>query len=150
MWTPPWAQPNRLGKLIFDASAPGSPPTMTVWRVQDKDGTGVYGGNGTLYRATMSADKILTDSEYVEFDKEMGRQHPPPLRDFVREEWEDVPPKERERFLFGFLTPKDAYDWFGPIHMMLMEQAGAELAPRRAKKVYLSMSGRQLIFLPAD
>lgn len=151
MWTPPWTRgSNQLGKLIFDAESPGSPPYTIVWRVQEEDGSGVYGGGKALFRAGMIADKVLTDREYEEYDREFGNKHPIPLQDFVPAEWEDVPSGERDRFLFGFRSPADAYEWFGPVTLMLMEQVGAKLVQRKARKVFLSKSERQLIFLPYD
>lgn len=151
MWTPPWTRgSNQLGKLIFDAESPGSPPYTIVWRVEEADGTGVYGGGKALYRAGELALKVLTDSEYDEFSKEMGFKHPIPFQDFVPAEWSDLPRAEQERFLFGFQRPSDAYEWFGPVHMQLMEQVGAKLVQRKARKVFLSKSEKQLIFLPYE
>ena len=151
MWTPPWARgSNQLGRLIFDAESPGSEPYTLVWRVEEADGTGVYGGDKALFRAGMIAYKVLTDREYEAFSNEMGNKHPIPLADFEAPEWEDLSKTEREKFLFGFRHPSDAYEWFGPIHLDLMEQVGAKLVQRRARKVFLSKSERQLIFLPAD
>lgn len=149
MWTPPWTRgSNQLGKLIFDAT-PEQPFTY-VWRVQEKDGSGVYGGGKALFRAGMLANKVLTDREYEQYDREFYNKHPIPLQDFVPAEWEDVPSEERDRFLFGFQRPADAYEWFGPITLMLMEQEGAELVRRKARRVFLSKSEKQLIFLPYE
>lgn len=149
MWTPPWTRGhNRLGSPIFDADAPGSRPYTIVWRLQDATGAGVYSGKYLIEGRKVAALDPKTLRKWDE--EEDYRPHPIPLADFPRDEWEDLPPFTKRRMLFGFRTEDDAERWFGPVHLHIFMGLGARVVPRRAKKVYLSNSESQVIFLPAD
>jgi hypothetical protein len=140
-----------LGKLIFDASAPGSPPTMTIWRVEEEDGQGPYGTGRALYNAVQIAEAALSPEEFREFERERDTSlRPSPRADFEPAEWLDLHPRDRSKLMFGFASREDAYKWFGPVHMKLLKRMGAKLVRRQAKKVFLSTSGSQLVYIPAN
>lgn len=49
---------------------------------------------------------------------------------------------------FAFARPEDAVEWMGPKHMAFLEKAGFHLRKVPASKVWISSSGRQVMFHP--
>lgn len=50
---------------------------------------------------------------------------------------------------FGFLTEADAWRWFGDEGVMALLDAGFDLVEVEATEVYVSYSGRQVMYCPA-
>ena len=116
-----------LGALTFEATS--STPYTLVWRVENAQGIGPYSDTPSPYARGLGTTSV-----------------PMPSRDFPAEEWEHLP--NRSAYLFAFptkelalqLTPK----W------VLAPGSGFKLTPRKARKVYISNSGKQVIFLPYE
>lgn len=72
-----------------------------------------------------------------------------PQFDFYNDEWAALPAKEQRKYLFGFAKKSDAAVWFGPQTLKHFARQGFQVTPVKARKVVLSKSGRQVIFIPA-
>lgn len=75
---------------------------------------------------------------------------PVPYDDFPFKEWMGRPYPEMQKFKFAFPSTEAAKKWFGDDLLARMAKRGFKLRPVPAKKVYISSSGKQVIFLPHD
>lgn len=132
-----------LGRLVFDAG--DSKRTKTVWRIQDSQGRGVYSSE-RYFDLGWRASK-LSKEEYWQYLQEDLLPKPFPGIDFPGDEFD---PRASKDLIFGFLKQEDAEKWFGPVTLRLLIQSGFSLVPRKAKKVFLSRSKKQVAFIPAD
>jgi hypothetical protein len=122
---------EKMACIHDDAAKP-----MTVYRVQDAEGRGPY--------AQAAVPEGLWGNT---------RTTPAPHRDFI-DDPQAYNALDREegnaRGLFGFERPEDADAWFGRAGMNKLRVAGFDVVPRRASRVHRSMSGKQVLFTPAE
>lgn len=168
MWQPPWA-PRSLGKLIFDEPK----KTMLVWRVQKCEGVGRKKRcAGPFFRG--APQEVRRIVEPLQSDTEST---PGPDRDFrgdgfefkkgglrLKTEWAAVMdwfkahpevktlneyPGKLNKFYFAFPTKEAAEEWIGKGRLTALARYGYKLETVPAKRVWLSRSKRQVIFVPA-
>lgn len=120
---------------------------MVVWRVQDDEGLGPYNGGRVDYPNA----KCMQPACHPVYGNPRLARAPDPHDDF---EESDLSIWNRDRWTgpfvirFGFLNYRDAVAWFGKARLDLMETVGYYPTPRKAKKVWLSISGKQVMFVP--
>jgi hypothetical protein len=128
-------KPEPMVKMALIHDDPQNP--VTVYRVQNENGEGPYNSDPKIYSKVMS----LTSRNYT----------PPP--------WDDFPPSEsgqlhfdkgKQKLRFAFEKPEHAYNWFGPKALDTLKEHGFAITPIKAKKVYRSDSGAQLMFEPHE
>lgn len=152
-----------LGETIHE----GEEGPMLVWRVQNAQGKGPYrkgpaAGRGdldpnlpskerALYRFVMSGDRYGKHPEITSGDARLlvgSMLQPVPPEDFERHEWHAMPEATLKQYKFGFPTKRAAADWLGTKALARLEQEGFKLVQVPARRVVLSKSGRQLLFVP--
>jgi len=134
---------------------------MTVWRIQnDVTGKGLY-GNRDMGKPNWSWWEAANGPP----DPEWGGVSDPssPEMDFDRADYSDYL-KHHPDVRFGLLKPEDALEWVDPhTYSLLVSPEGdsdgpehwgrpgrIRLVPVKARKVWRSKSGRQVIYLPHE
>lgn len=134
-----------LGVLVHDDSE----NPMDVWRVQDAAGRGPYVLQGRQLVLRPEIDKVIeelsTDERVAYFTEAARRSQPVPQKDFF--EWVSYTP---DSMYYGFEKPADAQKWFGKRGLAVLAKAGFTLVKVPAKKVYTSISRKQVRFQPAE
>lgn len=121
--------------LIYDDKIP-----KMVWRIEDEEGAGPYcrkNKYGYFNGKTRSA--VIWEVLYNVY-----KHQPAPERDFSKNELLLL--NGDLRYRFGFLYKKDAIKWFGEAGIKQLESFGYKLIKRKANKIWLSISGSQVIF----
>ena len=160
------SRPTNLGKLVFDSPK----ETMTVWRVQRCTKTkGV--------RRCMGPFNLMASDLYPE-DKGKDREQrtaakvkrlveklmkdtpntPTPKKDFKGDKFDfskkrviqKSDPVFGPQYYFGFAHEADAKAWIGPRMLTALAKYKFTLQPVLAKRVWLSKSKKQVIFVPAE
>lgn len=156
-----------LGELIHE----GRERPMMVWRIQRKSGQGPYRGaqrfdidpknpdlpstDRALYRFIMSGDKFGGKDKYLAASSMMDVKNfvasalnPGPSTDFEVREWAALPEKTKAQYVFGFPTKRSIIDWVGTRRLKGLAAEGYELVEVPARRVIISKSGRQVLFIP--
>jgi hypothetical protein len=71
------------------------------------------------------------------------KKRPTPANDFTDDEQHLI-----ENRYYGFETPEHAHSWFSPKMMTRLGSEGFKLTPVHAKRVWRSISGKQVLFEP--
>ena len=134
--------------MLFDAG--DADAYTTVYRLEAANGQGPY-ESGALARAQayigrQAPAQVRNDWEW----EETATKRTLPEYDFTEEEWAKLSARDRKKFLFGFYSPAYARAWFGPVHLKVLKQFGVTLVKREARKVIMSKSWGQLIFIPYE
>lgn len=151
-------------KLLFDADKSKDKEYIEVYRL-DKD----FGGRGWLGPNSMKAsDMWLYDNgEGPKSDKKRdelldlygilirtANRRPAPATDFTAKEWEPVTWSNKKHahkrpLYFAFKSPEDAKKWFGKTEIAAwIHMFGFHLRKIKAKRAWISKSGKQVIFEP--
>lgn len=136
-----------LEKMALIHDDPKNP--RVVYRVQTGEGYGPY-----QYSKAFSTSGSPDSKKYTKYVNgvifKLKRENTPgPRDDFPFEEWSGKDYEERNKYRFGFDSPKSAQKWFGTTFKHLPKY-GYNLVPVKASKVYRSKSGRQIIFIPHE
>lgn len=154
-----------LGVVVHE----GKQAAMTVWRVQNAKGEGPYRAEGVeptefdaleaglpttdraLYKFIMKGDKF---SAQRKSDRDEARRilgdaiQPSPRSDFFPNEWGDLSPSATKQYKFAFPTRQAGLDWIGGRWLTELKKEGYALVEVPAKRVVLSKSGKQVIYIP--
>ena len=139
---------SKMAMVHDDAENP-----LTVYRVQNVWGKGPYNNTNTLG---------LTPEQEKEWFKSPHFNMPPPSvygsekdirpspgRDFSSDEQGFIR-GGRSSLLFGFEHPDHATAWFGEQGLAGLKRFGFSIVPVKAKKVYRSLSSKQVMFEPHE
>ena len=157
-----------LGKLVFDSPK----ETMTVWRVQrcnakassarrclgpfNLHASDLYPEDKgkprelrTTHKVGLLVNKLMLSTENTpapeddfkgdmfDFSKRRVRQKSDPVLD-------------GPHYFFGFVKPEDAEAWFGKRVLDALAKYQFTVQPVPAKRVWLSKTKKQVIFVPAE
>lgn len=171
MWMPPWRS-RALGELIHE----GREKPLMVWRIENEKGIGPYQSvprDQIIFADDpRSPEKKVTERALFKFviagdrhgDKpdpistRIGRDsaktivkdalNPHPSDDFEKREWTALPERTQKQYKFGFPTERSIVDWFGTKRLREFESQGFKTKQVPARRVVLSKSGRQVLYVP--
>lgn len=137
------------------------PRGQIVYRVQNAVGHGPYNGigpEGTYAQAIKhygmgenipsgggSLHGVVAPKRGSSFNAQ-----PDPISDFPFKEWDGLPREQRKKLQFGFESPTHAREWFGNEALTGLQERGYSLQPIKAKQMWRSKTGRQLVYLPHE
>lgn len=122
---------------------------MMVWRIQNAKGIGPYmAENGP---AGMESQHTAPDpvEDFTPQDQSQAKYDPEGFGIDWFEGRAAKPSFKKGSPKFAFLKPEDAHAWFGPGMIDQMKAKGFNLVQVPASKVWLSESGKQVMYHPA-
>lgn len=123
---------------------------VTVYRVQRADGMGPYNNTYTLGLGGDREKETKWFNLPVPGKDRNFTTTPTPTDDFMPNEFGQLSGRGDSPLRFAFEKPEHAEDWFGRDWLEGAKEFGFEVAPVKAKKVYRSLSGRQLMYIPHE
>lgn len=133
--------------LVKMAQVHNGPHPMTVFRIESDTGKGPYQEFGNVLG--VGNEHGLNYPNRPQFKRVGYEESPPPWEDFPQEDLAGSGFSRKQPF-FGFMHPSDALAWFGRHNLRAMADAGFHLRAVPAAKIWLSNSGRQVMFHPHE